>query len=193
MSALLQAIAAAADALDAGADELTRLDSLQGDGDLGRTAGLIASALRQASSECPNDPVAVLQRCGAIIAATAPSSSGTLVAGGFLAAAKAVAEPERGRLLDGLSAGIAAIERRGKAQPGDRTMLDALAPALSQLERDPTARNAAAAAAEQGVMATRTMRARFGRARFLAGNAVGEPDPGAAMVGAALAAALRAG
>lgn len=193
MSTLTRALAAAADSLEANSDELTRLDALQGDGDLGRTAGLIAVALRQASTDAPDDPVALIRGCGAKVAAMAPSSSGTLVASGFLAAAKAVAEhPEQDPLVIGLAAGIAGIQHRGKASPGDRTILDALAPALQQLEIDQQDWQGAAAAAENGIDATRTMTAKFGRARFLAGNAAGEPDPGAVMVGLALAAALRA-
>ena len=191
MSALTKALVAASEALELNADELTRLDSLQGDGDLGRTAGLIAAALRQASEENPEDPVALLRTCGAKIASAAPSSSGTLVASGFLAAAKRLAEPADNPLVAALDAGILGIQHRGKAQPGDRTMLDALAPALARLEADPSDHASAAAAAEDGIEATRTMVAKFGRARFLAGNAAGEPDPGAVMIGLALAAGLR--
>lgn len=192
MSAITIALMAAADALDTNAEELTRLDALQGDGDLGRTAGLIATALRQSADENGNDVVTLLRSCGTRIAAAAPSSSGTLVASAFLSAAKAVSDLPGNPLANGLGAAIAGIEHRGKAQPGDRTMLDALAPALAALETSPTNRASAATAAESGIEATRTMTAKFGRARFLAGNAVGEPDPGAVMVGTALAAALRA-
>jgi dihydroxyacetone kinase-like protein len=192
MTALGTALEAAATTLVAQADELTRLDSLQGDGDLGRTAGLIAGALRAASTDATNDPATVLRECGTRIAAAAPSSSGTLIASGFLAAAKSLADEPMNPVVTALAAGIAGIGHRGKAQPGDRTMLDALAPALAALEADAADRDAAAAAAERGIEATRDMEAKFGRARFLAGNAIGEPDPGAAMVGTALAAALRA-
>ena len=191
MIGLTNALLAAAAALEANADELTRLDSLQGDGDLGRTAGLIAAALRDAAER--EHTVAALQAAGSKIAATAPSSSGTLIASAFLASAKAIQADEASSLVSGLGAGVDGIRRRGKAEAGDRTMLDALVPALLSLERDATDLTAAAVAAEQGVEATKTMRAKFGRARFLAGNAVGEPDPGAVMVGVALAAALRAG
>lgn len=192
MSGLTTALAAAADALDANADELTRLDALQGDGDLGRTAGLIAAALRQAVADGTDDTVALLRACGSKVASTAPSSSGTLVASAFLAAAKALVEPVDGQLVAGLEAGILGIQNRGKAQPGDRTMLDALVPALDVLRADPRDVIGAANAAQTGIEATRTMEAKFGRARFLAGNAVGEPDPGAVMVGLALEAALLA-
>src|SRR5215475_11033119 len=144
MSALRVGLAAAADALDADADELTRLDALQGDGDLGRTARLIAAALRQACAEATDGPAALLRGCGAKIASAAPSSSGTLVASGFLAAAKAISADAGDPLVVALSAGIAGIAHRGKAQPGDRTMLDALAPALTRLEADPSDRHGAA-------------------------------------------------
>lgn len=194
MTPLGAAFAAAADSLDANRDELTRLDSLQGDGDLGRTAGLIAAAIRRTLDAEPGvDAPELLIRLGGEIAAVAPSSSGTLVASALIEASKALRNPaEETPLATGLRAGIDAVQRRGKAAPGDRTMLDAAAPALASLLREPGDLPAAAAAAESGAEATRTMVARVGRARFLAGNATGEPDPGAVMVGAALAAALRA-
>lgn len=191
MTALTAALAAAADTLDADADELTRLDSLQGDGDLGRTARLIATALRVAADEHPDDTITLLRTCGTKIAAAAPSSSGTLIASAFLAAAKALNAGDSASIVTGLQGGVDGIQHRGKAQPGDRTMLDALVPALLVLQASPADLEGAALAADQGIEATRTMEAKFGRARFLAGNAVGEPDPGAVMVGHALAAALR--
>ncbi len=192
-AALRTALAAAADALESVRDELTRLDSLQGDGDLGRTAGLIAAALRQASEdESGAEPPTALMRLGSKIAATAPSSSGTLVASAFIGAAKALRTPTGSPLDDALRAGVEAVQHRGRAAPGDRTMLDAAVPALAWLEEHGADLDGAARAAEAGAEATRTMEARVGRARFLAKNAVGEPDPGAVMVATALAAALRA-
>lgn len=193
MSRLASALEAAADALDASADELTRLDSLQGDGDLGRTAGLIADALRQVVQGGPADVAELLRSCGTKIAAAAPSSSGTLVAGAFLGAAKAVARDAGTTAPAALRAAASAIQSRGKAEVGDRTMLDALVPAVESLERDPADREKAARAAEVGADATRNLTAKFGRARFLAGNAIGEPDPGAVMVAVALGAAFRVG
>lgn len=188
---LRRGLASAADALDAQRDELTRLDSLQGDGDLGRTAGLIAGAIREALQD-EADVRALLARVGSKVASVAPSSSGTLVASAFLGAAKALEEPVDDPIEAGLRAGVEAVQRRGKAAAGDRTMLDAAIPALTSLQRDSNDLGAAASEAEAGADATRAMVARVGRARFLAGNAIGEPDPGAVMVAAALAAALRA-
>jgi len=191
--ALTTGLLAAADALDAQRDELTRLDSLQGDGDLGRTAGTIAGAIRQIlEEEAGSATPALLLKLGSKIASAAPSSSGTLVASAFLGAAKALREPTDTPLETGLRAAIEAVQQRGKAKPGDRTMLDAAAPALERLEQSGADLDGAALAAEGGIEATRTMEAKIGRARFLAGNAAGEPDPGAVMIGTALAAALRA-
>ena len=190
---LRHALAAAADSLDAQRDELTRLDSLQGDGDLGRTAGTIAKAIRAVCEEQADaDAHDLLRHLGATVASAAPSSSGTLLASAFLGASKALTEPSNMPITTALRAGIDAVQSRGKAKPGDRTMLDAAVPALAQLDASPEDLEGAARAAEAGIEATRTMQARIGRARFLAGNAGDEPDPGAAMVGSALAAALRA-
>jgi len=192
--ALTAALTAAADALDEQKDELTRLDALQGDGDLGRTAGTIASTIRQVVGEAPEaDAPALLLGVGTRIAFAAPSSSGTLIASAFIGAAKAIqANTSRNPLTHGLHAAVDAVQQRGKAKPGDRTMLDAAVPALNQLESDPSDLGGAARAAEAGAEATRGMEARIGRARFLAGNAKGEPDPGAVMIAVALSAALRA-
>jgi hypothetical protein len=191
---LRSGLAAAADALDERRDELTRLDALQGDGDLGRTAGTMAATIRQVLvDEADADAPVLLLRLGTRIASVAPSSSGTLVASAFLGASKALQEPVEEPLAAALRAAIAAIQLRGKAAPGDRTMLDAAVPALQSLERSPSDLEAAASAAEAGAEATRDMVARVGRARFLAGNAIGEPDPGAVMIATALAAAFRSG
>ena len=89
-------------------------------------------------------------------------------------------------------------QERGKAAPGDRTMLDALAPAVAALQAGgeagaplaPSLAGAARAAAE-GAEATRTMRAKVGRAGWLAERAAGNVDAGAALVALILAAASR--
>lgn len=193
MSTFNDALVAAAEALEQSADELTRLDALQGDGDLGRTAGLVAAALRSSATHHAGDVAATLRLTGTSIAASAASSSGTLIASGFLAAARAVPEHSEPSLANLLQAAVDGIRRRGKAEPGDRTMLDAMAPAVAALEAQPEDFEAAAQAAEAGADATRHMEAKVGRARFLAANAVGAPDPGAMMVAVGLGAALRAG
>lgn len=189
---------AAATALEENADELTRLDSLAGDGDLGRTAIRIAEAMREVIATGEVDSTKLLLECGKRIAMKAPSSCGTLVAIGFLAASKALEEemnPSH-QLASALVASVEAISKRGKASPGDRTMLDALAPsaaAASKIEESLPFEDYLAGvskAAEQGMHATREMIPRIGRARALPEQAQGNPDPGAVLIFVALGAGL---
>jgi dihydroxyacetone kinase-like protein len=93
-SGLVRALTAAASALEASADELNRLDGFAGDGDLGITMSEASRALKDvlaANQDMGGGPL--LSACGAAIARKAPSTSGTLVATGFLRAAKAVTGP----------------------------------------------------------------------------------------------------
>lgn len=196
---LLKALEAAAAALDANAQELTRLDSISGDGDLGITAAKVAKAIREVVETGDCDAASVLRQCGRRIAAAAASSCGTLLASAFLAAAKVVGEGDaREQLSAALAAAAEGIARRGKASPGDRTMLDALVPAAeaagggdgagswdSYLQR-------VCDAAAAGMQATRTMTPRIGRARTQPARARGNPDAGAVLVTVALSAALQA-
>ena len=200
--AVLGAVAAE---VAAAADELNRLDGVAGDGDLGVTMTQAATALQALLPELEGqDLAAQLRRCGSELARKAPSTSGTLLATGFLRAARAAGEPDSGapgdtaRLARLLAAAQTGIQERGKAAPGDRTMLDALAPAVAALQAGaeagaplaPSLAGAARAAAE-GAEATRTMRAKVGRAGWLAERAAGNVDAGAALVALILAAASR--
>ncbi len=74
--------------------------------------------------------------------------------------------------------GLAAIQRVGEAEPGDRTMVDALAPARDALQSGADARDVAVAALD-GARSTAALRARRGRASYVGERAVGHPDPGA--------------
>jgi len=200
--ALLSAVAAD---VAAAADELNRLDGVAGDGDLGVTMTQAAAALQALLPELEGqDLAAQLRRCGGELARKAPSTSGTLLATGFLRAARAAGEPDFAAA--GATAGLArllaaaqtGIQERGKAAPGDRTMLDALAPAVDALRAAGEAGTApgpalagAARAAAAGAEGTRAMRARVGRAGWLADRAAGNVDAGAALVAMILAAAAR--
>lgn len=204
MTGLLKALDAAAAALEDNAEELRRLDSISGDGDLGITASKVAKAIREATDAADRDPAAadpasVLRDCGRRIAAGAASSCGTLLASAFLAAAKTVGDGNaRRQLAAGLTATVEAIAKRGKAAPGDRTMLDALAPA-AQAAGDVDGGGSWASylqhvgdAAAVGAEATRTMTPRIGRARTQPARAQGHPDAGAVLITVALTAALQA-
>jgi dihydroxyacetone kinase len=197
MSELGRVIEAIAHDILAAQTELNRLDGVAGDGDLGATMAAGATALIGAVSEIDDlDVAAALRRCGAELARKAPSTSGTLIATACLRAGAAAvtdsASPgESGtslaaRLVD---AGLAGIQQRGKAQVGDKTMLDALDPAATALRAAathevplPAALASAAAAAGAGAEATRGMRARVGRAGWLADRSEGNVDAGAHLV-----------
>jgi dihydroxyacetone kinase len=201
-------LGAVAEAVGGAAEELNRLDAVAGDGDLGVTmtqaAGALAAILPELEGQ---DLAAQLRRCGGELARKAPSTSGTLVATGFLRAARAAGESgdqsggDTARLAGLLGAAQQGIQERGKAAPGDRTLLDALAPAVGALVAAgeegtdvATALERSARAAHEGAEATRTMRAKVGRAGWLADRAAGHVDAGAYLVALVLdAAAHRAG
>jgi dihydroxyacetone kinase len=184
-----------ADGVVAAHDQLNRLDAAAGDGDLGNTVVLAAQAVRASIGADRNaSPAALLRRCGTDVATSAPSTSGTLTARALLAAGRAVGSVDQAEspvqvVALGFEAALAAIQSAGKAAPGDRTMLDALAPAVAELTSQAEAGAsmlqalaAAAAAARLGAEATRDMTPRAGRARWLADRSKGTEDAGAHLV-----------
>jgi len=184
-------------------DELNRLDGVAGDGDLGLTVTNASRALIElAPSLADLSEGDAVRRCGTEIARKAPSTGGTLIAFALMAAAKAAVEPEAPtaeRIAAYLEAAAASIGQRGQVATGDRTMLDALAPATAAARRVADAGGAvselareAAAAADSGASATATMAAKVGRAGWLADRAAGHEDAGARLVAMAFAAAARA-
>ncbi len=197
MSELGRVVEAVANDVVAAQAELNRLDGIAGDGDLGATMAAGASALIVALPEINDlDLAAALRRCGTELARKAPSTSGTLIATACLRAGGAAATDAAvggespalvaARLVD---AGLAAIQQRGKAHVGDKTMLDALDPAASALRGAaahdaslPDALASAAQAAQTGADATRGMRARVGRAGWLADRSEGNVDAGAYLI-----------
>jgi D-erythrulose 4-kinase len=184
-----------ADGVVAAHDQLNRLDAAAGDGDLGNTVVLAAQAVHASIGADRNaSPAALLRRCGTDVATSAPSTSGTLTARALLAAGRAVGSVDQAEspvqvVALGFEAALAAIQSAGKAAPGDRTMLDALAPAVAELTSQAEAGAsmlqalaAAAAAARLGAEATRDMTPRAGRARWLADRSKGTEDAGAHLV-----------
>jgi len=183
-------------------DELNRLDAVAGDGDIGITIASGAQALQALLPGLADDDLAtVLKRCGSELARKVPSTSGTLVATGFLragrAAGDAMPEPTQ-QLAHCIEAALQSMRERGKAAPGEKTMLDALAPAAAAIRTAviegadvATALRHAATAAAAGADATKQMRAKVGRAGWLADRSEGHEDAGAHMVAAIFASAAR--
>ena len=191
--ARLRAIAhAVAGALEAAEAELTRLDTVAGDGDLGLSLARGAAAIRALPDHAWADPATALTRTADAMRQAIAGSSGPFYAVGLLRAAAML--PQTGPLTArhwaaAFRSAVAAIGDLGGAQPGDRTMLDALHPAAETFSAAVQARadaekawRDAVAAAEAGVEATRAMHPRLGRASYLGARVVGHPDAGAAAV-----------
>ena len=160
--------------------DLNALDAKSGDGDTGSTVASAARALKGAMDRLPlADPAALYRAVGMELAQTMGGSSGVLLSIFFSAAGEA-AEGGAGT-VDALKAGLARMQEVGGAHPGDRTMVDALAPALDAM---PEGVDAAAKAARKGADATAEItEARAGRATYVsAENLKGHIDPGAEAV-----------
>jgi phosphoenolpyruvate---glycerone phosphotransferase subunit DhaL len=175
-------------AMPAYAEELRELDAALGDGDLGVTmkAGSLAAA--EAIGKLPEDAAVsdVLMAMGKAFSTANPSTFAALMGGGMLAAAKTAAGRREVGKADALAAGralAARIAERGKAQLGDKTMLDALVPSLDTLEAasgDERAQlDAMIATASQQVRATAALQSKKGRAGWLQERSAGHADPGA--------------
>ncbi|MFI7634511.1 dihydroxyacetone kinase subunit DhaL [Nonomuraea sp. NPDC049400] len=170
-------------------DRLTRLDAAIGDADHGTNLDRGLTEVRAAlAGSPPETPGQVLATAGATLIRRVGGASGPLYGSVFRQMAKSLESPVT---LAGFSAafedGVVALERLGKAALGDKTMVDALAPAsraLALAVRDGVgvreAFEQAARAAEEGAKATIPMQARKGRASYLGERSIGHEDPGAA-------------
>ena len=170
--------------VESAADELNTRDGELGDGDLGVT---LVRGGREVSSLLPDLPAdlgqALLQVAQAFTRASG-SSFGTLTATGLMAAAKAVKGRETvpcSEVPGLLRAAIEAMRNRGKADLGDKTVLDAMDAAAAGAEglEDPGAmRTAMLGAVDRRMDEMRDQRARVGRARIFAEKSEGRDDPG---------------
>ena len=173
------------------AELLTELDSAIGDADHGTNMarGTAAVRLRLAQAR-PEDAGAVLKSCGMTLVSTVGGASGSLYGTLFLEMAKRVGqavELDTVVVADAFRAGVAGVVARGRAEPGDKTMVDALQPTVDALSSAaaggrPLAESlrAAAAAAAAGRDATIPLVARKGRASYLGDRSAEHLDPGAA-------------
>jgi dihydroxyacetone kinase len=187
---LVAALVAVAAALEQSEEHLTDLDNRTGDGDLGASMVRAAEALRVLADESWSDPAALLAATADRLRRAIGGSSGPFYATGLLRMARTL-EPTPGPQHWGLAfeAAVVAISDLGGARPGDRTMIDALAPAARAISamaetngRLGEILEAAALAAEQGMAATSTMPPRLGRSSYLGDRVLGIPDAGAAAV-----------
>ena len=188
---LARMLAAAAQEIRANQDLLTRLDSVGGDGDHGttmvRAMGLVDKALQQAASR---DMRSLLQDLGWAIMGVDGGAIGPLL-GLFFAGMSdgAAAEAMDANAVAGMfESGLANLRKQTKAQPGDKTLIDALVPAVEAARSVASAGDvaallrASAEAAESGAEATKAYAAKFGRARNVKEQSIGTPDPGATSI-----------
>ncbi|MFD9593367.1 dihydroxyacetone kinase subunit DhaL [Kitasatospora sp. NPDC059973] len=183
--AWVRAIAAA---VDEEQGRLTELDSAIGDGDHGSNLRRgFTAVLTALDSLAPDSPGAVLSTTGSTLISKVGGASGPLYGKAFRALGAALPGPaDPAAFGEALAEGLRAVQALGKAEPGDKTIVDAYTPALAAYAEAvaagadlPRAVGAAADAAEQGALATVPLQARKGRASYLGPRSVGHQDPGA--------------
>ncbi|MFI7412921.1 dihydroxyacetone kinase subunit DhaL [Streptomyces sp. NPDC049627] len=171
---------ATAAAVDREAERLTALDSPIGDADHGSNLQRGFTAVTAAlEKEAPQAPGAILTLAGRQLISTVGGASGPLYGTLLRRTGKALGdagEVSEDQFAQALRAGVDAVMALGGAAPGDKTMIDALVPAVDALG-DGFA--AARAAAEEGALATTPLQARKGRASYLGERSIGHQDPGA--------------
>ena len=180
----------AADVFRGEKEHLTALDSAIGDADHGINMDRGFQAVLAKLPTFPQDDVgAILKGVGMTLMSTVGGASGPLYGSFFLQLGNATAGKADISVEDfaaALDNGVARVQGLGKAEPGDKTMLEALLPAQAAIHRaadggeSPSeALGAGAAAAEEGVRATIPLVARKGRASYLGDRSAGHQDPGA--------------
>jgi dihydroxyacetone kinase-like protein len=200
-AALIRWVSEFARDIVANKETLSELDSSIGDADHGANMdrGMTAIAAMLEASHAWERPGDFLKEVGMTIVRKVGGSSGALYGTIFLRMARSVGASDH---LDGrgfaraLRAGLEGVVDRGKVKAGDKTMYDALAPAVEALDAAlakgapfDEALRLARLAAEGGRDATRAMRARKGKSSYLADKSVGNQDPGATSVTMLVAAA----
>jgi phosphoenolpyruvate---glycerone phosphotransferase subunit DhaL len=182
-----------ADTLIASKDQLTALDAELGDGDLGRTIERGFVAIKETlAGELPADAGRMIYQLGKSFANAAPSSFGALYGTALMKGGMALKDKPAVTLAECADASQAALDaliERGKAQIGNKTMLDAIHPAIQAMRatlasagEDVSAGvffRAAASAAQLGADDTASMQSQIGRASWQGERSAGKKDPGA--------------
>jgi dihydroxyacetone kinase-like protein len=200
-------IVTAAGVIEANRDHLTQLDAAIGDADHGiNLARGFAAVLGALDAASPGGPGAILTLTGNTLISKVGGASGPLYGTAFRRAGKSLgdaADADLPAVSAALDAALAGVQQLGAAREGDKTMVDALAPAtrafgkaIAEGASEPEALRSLAEAAEAGAEATIPMQALKGRASYLGPRSVGHEDPGAvstALILGALRDAAQAG
>ena len=171
-------------------DHLVQLDAAIGDGDHGTNMARGFEAVVQAlAADTGSPPGRLLIVAGRTLVSTVGGASGPLWGSALRAGGRVLGDQatfDGTQLVDVLAAALASVKDLGTAALGDKTMVDALEPAVATLRSrlaagDPVdlALDAAGAAAEAGMRGTIPLQARKGRASYLGERSVGHQDPGA--------------
>ncbi|MCI0395173.1 MAG: dihydroxyacetone kinase ADP-binding subunit DhaL [Chloroflexi bacterium] len=187
---IVQWLEATAAVLSQNKEYLTQLDAAIGDADHGINMNRgFKKIMEKLPSVADKDIGNILKTAGMTLLSSVGGASGPLYGTFFTRAGMAMTAKEElsdEDLLKLLEAAVDGILQRGRPQPGDKTMYDALAPALAALraalaegQDTVTALQAAVNGAEQGMKETIPMQARKGRASYMGERSIGHQDPGA--------------
>jgi dihydroxyacetone kinase-like protein len=169
---------------------LTQLDSAIGDGDHGNNMHRgFQAALERLEAANPETPSDALKAVSTALISKVGGAAGPLYGTAFLRASTALSSKEevsREDMVEALDAAVTGVKQRGKAEAGDKTMVDALEPATEAARKAASSGKsvgevlrAAAEAAGEGAEATVPLIAKKGRASYLGARAAGHVDPGA--------------
>jgi dihydroxyacetone kinase-like protein len=182
-------IEAVADTIEKNAEEVTQLDQAIGDGDHVVNLQRGIHALKAQSAEIgQTDWVGALQKIGMTLMSTVGGASGSLYGTLFVTMSKSLRDKpvDRQSFADAFVQGVESVKLRGRADAGEKTMLDVLIPAAQSLQKSAAASEGLKESldeivrtAEAGVEATRNMLATKGRASFLGERTLGHLDAGA--------------
>ncbi len=188
---VVRMLTAAAAQIHANHEYLSRLDAATGDGDHGTTINRVFTVVEDAAkADVGGKAVELLNKVGWDVMSVDGGSTSPLLGSFFMGMGEAASESmDAAAVAAVFAAGLAKLRQQTKAAPGDKTMVDALVPAVESMKVSAQSGadvavlfQRAAAAALTGAESTRSMQAKFGRARNLGDRTLGQQDPGATSI-----------
>ncbi|WHE07706.1 dihydroxyacetone kinase subunit DhaL [Thermoanaerobacterium thermosaccharolyticum] len=187
---VLNIISNISEVIEANKQYLTDLDAAIGDADHGINLDRGFKAVKEKMPQFSDKDIGtILKNVGMVLVSTVGGASGPLYGTFFMRMGNAVSGKstiDDNEIVAMFEAGLSGIKERGKAQAGDKTMIDAIEPALNELKKSledglkfNEALNIAVNASYNGVEMTKKIAARRGRASYLGDRSIGHQDPGA--------------
>ena len=191
-SEVINMILSAVENIRANHETLSKLDAATGDGDHGTTMLRAMKAAEDTIKDNPDEKTSdLLYKIGWSIMSADGGSTGPLLGSFFMGMSEAVgdvSELDSSAVAEMIIAGADKMHKQSRAQVGDKTMMDAMLPAVDALraaDKGATVQEIlkqAAKAASDGADATKDMKAKFGRARNLGDRVIGHKDPGSVSI-----------